>query len=149
MQVSLRIVGRNLPGLQFCERDRVHLGIQRAKEVVDVVPGDAPQAVFDFTVNVVPIDTGLDFRGPFVHGKRNERFLYLSWGQVHADGRFEMFRRAKLHLSVIDQQDVARAIDTGATITGTLSLTDRCGGPLCSSIRPPTIEWRVVQAATS
>ena len=36
----------------------------------------------------------IDFGGPFVHGRKGERFLYLSWGAVDPD--FEMFRRAKL-----------------------------------------------------
>ena len=30
--------------------------------------------------------TVLDFRGPYVQGKRGERFLYLSWGCVDASG---------------------------------------------------------------
>jgi hypothetical protein len=78
-----------------------------------------------------------------VHGRRGERFLYLSWGDVADGRRFEMFRRAKLHLSVLDPRDVAQAVATGATIEAALDLTDAKGGPLCASIRPPTITWRV------
>jgi len=61
------------------------------------VPGDAPEAVFTFTIDAVTGDDGqIDFRGPFVHGKRGARFLYLSWGERFPDGRLQMFRRAKL-----------------------------------------------------
>ena len=47
---------------------------------------------------------GPDFRGPAVQGKRGERFLYLTWGDVGPDGEFEMFRRAKLMLDRVDPQ---------------------------------------------
>lgn len=142
--VDLRIVGRDLPGLRFGDRDPVYLGVQREKEVVGLVPGDAAEAVFRISVDVVVLDEGaLDFRGPFAHGKRGERFIYLSWGQLQPGGRFEMFRRAKLHLSVLDEKALAQALGTGCTIEATLGLTDSCGGPLCASIRPPKIEWRI------
>lgn len=142
--VNLRIVGRDLPGRHFGDRDAVHVGIQRGTQVVELVPGDADVAVFSFSVDVVTTaEGGPDFRGAFVHGRRGERFLYLSWGQVDASGRFDMFRRAKLHLSVLGEQDIARALRSGAVIEATLGLTDARGGPLCASVRPPTIRWRV------
>ena len=142
--VRLRIVGSNLPGRQFACYDAVHVGIQRRAEVIDVVPGDAAEAAFDLTVDVLADDGGrLDFRGPHVHGKRGERFLYLSWGTIAPDGSFTMFRRAKIHLSAIDPGDVQQALEVGTVLEGHLSLTDAKGGPVCASIRPPRITWRV------
>lgn len=139
MEVRIRVTGRELPGLVWCGHERVHLGIQRGREVVDLVPADAEVAVFDLTVGVTVDPEGrADFRGPYVHGRRGERFLYLSWGDVGRDGRFAMFRRAKLHLSGLPEADLAGH----GRFEGTLSLTDARGGPLCASVRPPRITWR-------
>ena len=137
--VHVRIVGVNLPGRSWCDRDNVHVGMQRKAEVVDVVPGDAGEAVWDVTVDV----RDADFRGPHVQGRKGERFLYLSWGTVDRDGRFEMFRRAKLMLGAVDQ-DVIRAADRpGQRLVGTLGLIGGDGGPRCASVRPPVIDWTV------
>jgi hypothetical protein len=144
-KLSLRIVGRNLPGRQFESYDNVHIGIQRRADVIDMVPGDAAAAVFDLDVDVVAAADGYDFRGPYVHGKRGERFLYLSWGAVSDQGSFEMFRRAKLHLSILDVGDIERALRTGAPIEGRLDLSDEKGGPRCASVRPPLIQWNVLE----
>jgi hypothetical protein len=73
---------------------------------------------------VGPRDGELDFKGSVVHGKRGERFLYLTWGQVH-DGTFDMFRRANLVLNAVDPQLVARAT-AGGTVVGRNGAPDRC-----------------------
>lgn len=120
------------------------MGIQRAKEVVGLVRGDAEEAVFDLTLDVVLGGSrGVDFRGPYLHGKAGERFIYLSWGAVAEDGRFEMFRRAKLHLAPLDEQAVQQALDKAEVMEARLDLTDQRGGPLCASVRPPTVRWQV------
>ena len=110
--LSIRIEGSNLPGRTFAEHAAVHVGVQCRAEAADLVPGDAPEAVFDFSVDVLPAEGGgWDFRGPHVHGRRGERFLYLTWGDVGADGSFAMFRRAKLHLSSLDDGLIGRAAE--------------------------------------
>jgi hypothetical protein len=144
MTLTVRIRGDRLPGSRFGEHKAVHVGVQRGREVVNLIPGDADGAMFEFPVQVVRTESGeLDYRGPFVHGRRGERFLYLSWGEVAADGTFTMFRRAKLHLSVIAPGMVEAAIESGSTLEGSVGLTDGRGGPLCASVRPPTISWQV------
>jgi hypothetical protein len=90
-------------------------------------------------------DDGLDFRGPAVHGRRGERFLYLTWGNVEEDGSFRMFRRAKLMLGDVDPTIVRRAADTGAALRADVHLTDGRGGPMCARVRPPAIGWSVDQ----
>ena len=80
--MDVRIVGVELPG-RTCgdprpgglEYENVHVGVQRRKDVVDLVPGDAPGAEWNLTVDTVTKDGALDQRGPFVHGKRGDRFL--------------------------------------------------------------------------
>ena len=143
--VGLRIVGHRLPGLRWSCYDSIHVGVQRQRAAVPptLVPGNADEATFDLTVDLVGDDQGTDFRGPFVQGRRGERFIYLTWGELAPDGTFEMFRRAKLHLSALPDQDLAHAAATGATIEATLALTDARGGPVCAAVRPPQVEWRL------
>jgi Family of unknown function (DUF5990) len=149
--LNFRIVGHNLPGLKFgtsagalVDRFPVYLGIQRKSQVVDQVPGDSTEAVFRFPVEVVSGRGGaLDFRGPFVHGDKGKRFIYLSWGVAGNDGSFLMFRRAKLFLSAIKPKDVLGALASGATAEGVINLTDDKGGPICGGAVSSKISWRV------
>lgn len=128
----MRIVieGQHLPGLRFGSYADVHVALQVRSEPVDPVPGDAASARWETEVRVVDGD----FRGPAVHGKRGERFLYLTWGAPSGDD-WGMFRRAKLML------DPAYA--DASVLVGTLALTDENGGPRCARVVPPAIEWSV------
>lgn len=135
----VRIEAHALPGRSFAAAcvpelyDNIHVGVQRGREVVDLVPGDAASAEWSFDVTTRP----QDFGGPFVHGKRGDRFLYLSWGTVDAAGTFTMFRRAKLHFADIPPELLA----SGRPLVARLGLTDSCGNPLCARVRPPTVSW--------
>ena len=131
--VEIRIVGTRLPGRCFEEFDNVHVGIQRAKDVVDRQPGDSAEVRFEFEVTVVQTPGGADFRGPYVHGVRGARFLYLSWGNLTPDGSWSMFRRAKLPL---------RDVPSAAAIATAVELTDTRGGPRCATV---PVDWRPVR----
>jgi hypothetical protein len=146
--VGLRIVGHRPPGLAWSCYQGVHVGVQRRPgEVVGLVSGDADEAVFDLAMDVVRDDQGIDFRGPFVQGRRGERFLYLSWGEVGPGGGFEMFRRAKLHLAPLAEPETAGSLGPGTRVEASLELTDARGGPVCAAVRPPRIHWRVTSTA--
>jgi len=143
-------VGTGLPGLDCSLADsgvavyeNVHVGLQRRAEVVEQFPGNTQEAVWEMDVDVVDKDGGIDFRGPFVQGKRGNRFLYLSWGTVDSEGRFEMFRRAKLMLGAIAGEIISAAGDPGSRLVGRLNLTGGDGGPLCAAVRPPFISWSI------
>ena len=115
------IEGVNLPG-RSCGAaegyDNVHVGVQRGKEVVELHSGDAASARWGFELVDRDLPDGtVDFGGPFVQGRRGDRFVYLSWGTVDGDGGFTMFRRAKLMLAAVD------------------------GTPRCAAVRPPGIDW--------
>jgi len=141
---KLRIVGRRLPGLSWSGRDCIHVGVQRGVEVVGVVPGDVADAVFDIDVEIVDGPDGeLDFRGPFIYGRRGERFVYLSWGEVGDDGEFAMFRRLKLHLAPLTEQFSPTHVLAAKRIQAVLELTDTRGRPLAASVRPPWVTWRL------
>jgi len=135
---TVHIVGRQLPGATWDGRHNVDVGVQRRSEVIDLVRADAARAEFD-----VPVDVGDgDYRGPFVHGPRAQRFVYLSWGERAPDGTFTMFRRAKLRLGQMPSA-VAAALAAGATVHAELPLTDANGGPITASVPPELITWTV------
>jgi hypothetical protein len=145
--MRVEITGVNLPGRTFCRPDgspleNVHVGVQIRRDPAELVRADASEARWDLEVEVVRTDNRLDFRGPAVHGKRGDRFLYLTWGEVHANGEFEMFRRAKLMLNRIDPALVASAVATGG-LAATVDLTGRGGGPRCARVDPPAVVWSV------
>lgn len=140
--MDVRILGVNLPGRTWGEYANIHVGVQRRTEVVDLVPGDAAEATWNFSIDVSPADGA--WRGPHVQGRRGDRFFYLSWGTVDAKGTFIMFRRAKLMLDAIDTAVVSAAAEPGQLLLATLALTGVDGGPRCAALRPPAISWAAV-----
>lgn len=144
----MRIVieGNDLPGVRFVSDGKllqnVHVAIQVGKDPVGAIRADADSARWELDVRAVLDDTGVDLRGPEVHGKRGERFMYLTWGDVSGDGSFAMFRRAKLMFSDIEAGLLRAAAQRNGTLIGSLSLTDEHGCPRCARVRPPVITWR-------
>ncbi len=122
------IEGQDLPGRTFGPYADVHVALQVRSDPAGPVPGDAASAHWETEVRVVDGD----FRGPAVHGRRGERFLYLTWGSPAGDD-WGRFRRAKLML------DPAYA--DASVLVGTLALTDEKGGPRCARVVPPAIAW--------
>jgi hypothetical protein len=80
--MRLVIRGRDLPGASRPGFDRIGVGLQVRSVPVGVVAGDAASAQWETEVSVVDDD----FRGPAVHGKRGERFVYLTWGTSRTAG---------------------------------------------------------------
>ena len=144
----VRIEADDLPGRSCAPADaptryeNVHVGLQRGREPVELVPGDAPAASWDFElVTRTGADGALDVGGPFAQGRRGDRFVYLTWGTVAADGAFTMFRRAKLHLADVDPGVLARAAAGEGRLVARLGLTDERGNPVCARVRPPAVTW--------
>ncbi|MEP6658416.1 MAG: DUF5990 family protein [Acidimicrobiales bacterium] len=147
--MEIRIEGFNLPGRScgaspdFPGYENIHVGIQRRSprdQLLGLTPGDAPAAEWEFECDGVVTPKGTDFRGPYIQGRPNERFIYLSWGAVDGDGTFHMFRRAKLWLNALDA-DVLDDARTSGRLVARLGLTDANGHPLCASVRPPVVQW--------
>jgi hypothetical protein len=147
--MRVRVVGEALPGRSFPRPDggryeNVYVAVQDGRDPVGLVAGDARGATWDVDVRVVTTDDGhVDFRGSAVHGKRGDRFLYLTWGDVGEGGSFEMFRRAKLMLDRVDPAVMQRAIADSRGLTATVQLTDANGGPRCARVDPPAVAWTV------
>ncbi|MFG1934197.1 DUF5990 family protein [Mycobacterium sp. NPDC048908] len=136
----LQIQGYHLPGRVWRSGDEcyenVHVGIQVGKEPRELVRGDALSSSWSLPIEVVTCDGSLDFRGAAVQGRRGDRFVYLTWGNVDVDGAFAMFRRAKLVLS--DLEPLVAESDT-AHLIARVDLTDDRGGPRCARLKPPAL----------
>jgi hypothetical protein len=132
--VRIVLEGSRLPGSTCGSYRQVHVGLQVGGQPQDLVPGDAAAASWTTEVRVVHAPGGPDFRGPAVHGRPADRFLYLTWGEL-VDGRFTMFRRAKLMLAEL------RPLVQHEVVIGRLTLTDACGLPVCGQVRPPAVQW--------
>jgi len=141
MDLQILVRGTHPPGRGFASYADVHVGVQVGRDPTGLVPADTPSPEWPLTVRVVDGD----FRGPAVHGKKGDRFLYVTWGDRVGDGvqGFHMFRRGKLMLDRIDPDVVATAVERGLTLVATVSLTDEKGGPRCARYDPPAIAWTV------
>jgi hypothetical protein len=139
--MRIRIIGEGMPGSTCGPHSHVHVGIQRGKEPDQLAPGDAERVVFEFDVTPVRTPEGWDFRGPYVQGRRGERFFYLTWGELPPGGQFAMFRRAKLYFADLDPA-------AGSRFEAHIGMTDGQGMPVCASVRPPRVTWQIGGAST-
>jgi hypothetical protein len=136
--MQIRREGSDLPGRScaaspgFPGYDNIHVGVQRRgrpRDLLGLCPGDAPSVQECLDCEVAPTANGVDLKGPYVQGRPNERFIYLSWGTVDHDGMFTMFRRAKRWLDGIDA-GVLEAAGRSGWLVARLGLTDAKGHPL-------------------
>jgi Family of unknown function (DUF5990) len=147
--MRVRIVGTNPPGRSFCRPDGtwmhdVHVGLQLGRDPAQLQRGDSTDARWECDVEVVERDGVVDFRGAAVQGKRGERFVYLTWGDL-GDSSFQMFRRAKLMLDRIDAAVLHDALASGQLVAR-VDLTGGDGGPRCARVDPPAISWTAARA---
>lgn len=126
---------RRLPQEMARRYGDVRVGLQVGTAPVGLIPADASDAEWRTDVEVVEGTHGRDFRGAAVHGKRGERFLYLTWGTVTGD-TFTMFRRAKLMLG-----ESPLHLGDASALVATVGLTDDKGLPRCARVRAPDITW--------
>ena len=132
--MHVRIEGTDLPGATYGQ-----VGIQRGPEVVDSVPADAATATWSFEVEVRPTaDGAVDLRGPYIQGRKGDRFVYLSWARPE-NGILTRYRRAKLMFDAVDLS--ALSDNEAATLVGRLRLTAKDGTPTTAAARPPAITW--------
>ncbi|AWS43783.1 DUF5990 family protein [Streptosporangium sp. 'caverna'] len=126
----------------------IHVAVQhrdRSRELLDPQPGDAVSATWTLQCTATATPSGIDLKGPYVQGRPEGRFIYLSWSSVDEAGALTLFRRAKLMLDAVDQATAEAATRSGLLLAR-LRLTDAKGQPLCAAVRPPLIEWIAGQA---
>ena len=148
LRVNVRCT--ELPGRRFLDaldparpcKEPVHLGIQKGRDVVDVVPADRKEATFvaEFRVGKKK-DGAPNFLGPYAQGTADDRFFYLSWGEARRAGEFAMFRRLKVRLGHLQWKVIRASLASGKPLEVKLELTDRRGGPLCATPPPTHVEW--------
>jgi hypothetical protein len=139
-QLTVTIEGFEMPGASCGPADageryeNVHVGVQRKRDPEHLVSGDKATPMWTFPVDVrPPVDGAPDFRGPYVHGRRGERFLYLTWGTVDGDA-FHMFRRAKLVFADCPPEVLGDALDRGG-LHIRVRMRDGNGNPRCARVR--------------
>lgn len=115
----------------------VDFGLQKGRgsacEVVQRKRSNESDLQFEFAVAVKNNDLGpTDFSGPYVQGKRGDRFVYVNIGTYAGQGNTQWSRRLKVPLNVITRQ----LINSGTVLVAKIPGTDKDGGPSCA------YEWR-------
>ena len=143
-EIAVEITCTNLPGSTWDERGPIHLGIQKGDEIEDAQSADLERIKFSSTLRVRRhTDGSANFLGPYVHGPRTGRFIYLVWAVIHGKTPIAMAGRVKILLNHIGWNDVERAAANGRSIKVTIPLTDKKGRPVFASVRPDQARWHL------
>lgn len=121
----------------------IRVGIQRRGDphsILAPVSAAVETATWSLECRVTPTEMGLDVTGPYVQGRRGDRFVYLSWLSDEGAGPQGMFRRAKLRLRTVPDGVLEAAASSG-TLVCRAHLTDDRGNPRCAGMEPPAVEW--------
>jgi hypothetical protein len=142
-ELTIEIVCTDLPGLEWEGRGDLHLGLQDGDELKEAVPANVERVTFRPVLRVRKhTDGSANFLGPFAHGPRTGRFIYLIWALLEGQppaGR--MIGRVKVLLGHIGWGDVQRALARRRPIKVTLALTDKKGRPAFAAIPPDRAKW--------
>lgn len=103
MSTQLRVVLVVSPLPQGCGpgAGTLSLGLQSGRDGLVRGEHTDDRARFEVEIRAVSTPDGLDFLGPLVHGKRGDRFMYLSWGHADGPNQHRGFRRLKVYLSPV------------------------------------------------
>jgi hypothetical protein len=142
--VSIEITCTDPPTQALAGRGPVYLGIQQDQDLVEAEPVDAKRIVLRPMLEVRKHDDGTPtFHGPFAHGPRAERFIYLVWAVRERGKPAQVFGRIKLHLNHITWQNIEKAGARKKIIKVTLPLTNAKGKPVMASVRPDAAQWNL------
>jgi hypothetical protein len=138
-KVSIHLVCSGWPdhgfeGLGFGRNIRVEMQTRDGLEAGGPAPDQGHRWMT--CVAVKQLDDGtLDFSGPAVHGKRGERFFYLSWSGETGGVRV-MFRRLKIHLREVKPAQWSTVMRPGARklLQARVHAIAKDGGPACASV---------------
>ena len=120
----------------------VLFGLQSKSGVDDPVPATA-STTFHTEIHVRTSRDSVDFAGHHVHGRRGDRFIYLSWGLPDQTEPFVMFARAKIKLAHIPPDLLERAHEHGQALRAEVQATNAKGQPASGTINPPAIQWSI------
>jgi len=101
---------------------------------------------FEFPVTVNLSSGKPNFLGPFAHGPKDARFIYVNSGSYAGQAGTGWNRRAKISLMKITAKQVKELIDTpGSKLEVTIDGVGRDGGPVCASVRSAEDGWRIIK----
>lgn len=103
---------------------------------------------FDFPLRLgSPLPDGsVNFLGEFAQGPASDRFVYLNSGTLAGQADTPWTRRAKLKLASIPQPVVEGALSaSGGVIEARVLGTMDDGGPICASVKPHAVTWRLAR----
>ena len=103
-------------------------------------PGNSPSARWEALVTVRRDADGFDFSGPYVRGARDDRHLFLGWGDVRDDGTMRLVRGSKLKLIKVDPRVIEEAMRPGHQLAARIRLT--------GAGEEPSLIWSAVPAGT-
>jgi Family of unknown function (DUF5990) len=135
--VKVFIECSELPPADWGGHDEIWIGIQEGQEVVQRVQLPADSVVFEAELRIGNNESepNPNFLGPFAHGGKEARFMYVCWGRPRFGG-WSGFRRAKLPLAGLSWD----AIESN-TVRGKLRCTDSKGGPICATVKADHFAW--------
>lgn len=123
----------------------LRLGIQNKQQVEQDVPGTVRSAHFTYALTVKLGPTDVVFTGGYAQGTRDNRFIYLSWGEWTTGdaGEWKINSRIKILLNGIRRELIETALHNEKPIRARVRLTNDNGQPLAASLKPEYITWSV------
>lgn len=93
-------------------------------------------------------DGAFNYRGPFAQGTPADRFIYVNSGTYAGQPGTAWARRAKIKLAGMPRDLVEAALgDAHRAMEARVNGTMKDGGPVCASVPPASIQWRLVERA--
>jgi hypothetical protein len=144
MEVVLRIVlKRPTPGVDFALQKG---GGSKYETVQKQRSSPNADLKFDFSVTVRSDKAGApDFFGPFVHGVRGDRYVYIDIGTYAGQTNTNWSRRLKVPISRITWE----LINLQLTLLGEIPGTGKDGGPNCAYVWLKTLDkpwqWKAIK----
>jgi Family of unknown function (DUF5990) len=103
---------------------------------------------FDFTVRTADVagKTEPVFRGPFVQGPSDGRFIYVNSGTLAGQAHSCWTRRAKVFLKGISRELIEMSLaESNAVIEATIYGRAKDGGPACATVPLLDGGWKIVR----
>ncbi len=134
-EISVRIILESPPsGVDFA----IQKGSGNNYETILKQRSGKEDLCFEFKISVKENQAALpDFKGPYVQGPSNERFIYVDIGT--AAGQFDSVwtRRLKVPLRDISAETIQQLLtDSSLVLETKVPGTGKDGGPNCATVKP-------------
>jgi uncharacterized protein DUF5990 len=118
----------------------VDYGLQKGRgslfETVQTQRSDGNDLQFEFIAQARASGSAVDFRGPFIQGPADGRFVYIDIGTFAGQTDTPWSRRLKIPLTGITPHMIRRTSGAGrAVLQACVPGTGRDGSPACASVK--------------